>query len=90
MGKMENEIKLQWYKPDINPHAAKKYELQKRTRHERRSIISTTDKLSAVAAGLEPNTKYWFRVHAINGVPYMTVPLKKEPLKKEGAEIPDK
>ena len=29
--------------------------------------ISTTDELSAVAAGLKPNTKYWFRVHAING-----------------------
>ena len=43
--------------------------LQKQTRHEvGRSIISTTDKLSAVAAGLEPNTKYWFHVHAINGV----------------------
>ena len=33
-----------------------------------REIISTTDKLSAVAAGLEPNTKYQFHVHAINGV----------------------
>ena len=29
LGKTENEIKLQWYKPDINPHAAEKYELQK-------------------------------------------------------------
>ena len=33
-----------------------------------REIISTTDKLSAVAARLEPNTKYQFHVHAINGV----------------------
>ena len=58
LGKTENEIKLQWCKPDINPHAAEKYELQKRTRHESWETISTTDKLSAVAAGLEPNTKY--------------------------------
>ena len=24
LGKTENEIRLQWYRPDINPHAAQK------------------------------------------------------------------
>ena len=54
LGKTENETRLQWYKPDINPHAAQKKSHKKQTRHESWETISTTDKLSAVAAGLEP------------------------------------
>ena len=65
-GRTESKIELQWCKPAFNLQAAERYELQKRTIHGSWETASTTDQLSAVAEKLEPNTKYWFRVRAIN------------------------
>ena len=64
----ESKIELQWGKPAINPQAAKKYELQKRTIYGSWETVSTTHQLSAVATRLEPDTKYMFRVRAINSI----------------------
>ena len=63
-----NQIVLQWHKPNFHPFAVKKYEV------ERENTTGTWDKtvetqsnvLTATVGNLEPNTKYKFRICAVN------------------------
>ena len=62
-------IKIRWKKPEINPHAVAKYEAQvfnKKSQQWNTFKTVHCTKLSATAKDLETNTKYKFRVFAIN------------------------
>ena len=68
-GRAEDKIKIAWKEPSINPTAVEKYQIEKRIRFKSWEPVGppqSSDKLSAVVAGLETNKKYWFRVLAIN------------------------
>ena len=58
-----NMIKLRWSQPD---RFACRYELQMRTRRGNWSRVLYSERLSAKATDLNQDTKYYFRVRAVN------------------------
>ena len=60
-------IKIRWDKPQQNAHAVSHYEMQMRTKKTGWAEIATSTKCSAKATNLSADTKYFFRVRAVNG-----------------------
>lgn len=60
-------IKIRWVEPERSAHAVDHYEMQMRTKKSGWAQIATSRKLSAEAKNLSADTKYFFRVRAVNG-----------------------
>ena len=63
-----HQIVLNWSQPNIHPIAVKKYKLQKETTTGTWNAITGTpsDLMTATVKNLKPNTKYRFRICAVN------------------------
>ena len=59
-------IKLRWSQPSINPRFACSYQLDMRRKRGEWGFVACSRKLSAEATALNQDTKYYFRVKAIN------------------------
>ena len=66
--RLDKLIKIRWQEPEENPQAVSKYEvqIQRVGRVVKWDPVTTTEKLSAKATNLGTDTKYAFRVRAIN------------------------
>ncbi len=62
-----SSIKIRWQEPSYHAHAVHHYEMQMRSKKTGWARIATSRKLSAEATKLSADTKYFFRVRAING-----------------------
>ena len=64
-----NSITISWKKPEINPLAAKQYQIQykEEVKETWTSEKANTDTFSCSVSELRPNTKYNFIVQALNG-----------------------
>ncbi len=60
-------IKIRWQEPSYHAHAVHHYEMQMRSKKTGWAQIATSRKLSAEATKLSADTKYFFRVRAVNG-----------------------
>lgn len=68
----QDRIKLSWSQPDKNAEAVSHYEVQYRKRWQTWEVYKCAKitKTDVVVAGLSSDTKYWFRVRAVNSMDY--------------------
>ena len=68
----QDRIKLSWSQPDKNAEAVSHYEVQYRKRWQAWEVYKCAKitKIDVVIAGLSSDTKYWFRVRAVNSMGY--------------------
>ena len=66
------QVTISWERPTINPEAATRYELQRQEDEHGQWVLETLEKkvidgvFTAVVKGLNPRTKYNFRLCAVN------------------------